>query len=151
MNIYNCIEYSSASDTAVKDVFSTLRDTATLVGKRQFLEDLSIGEEEYMVDHFSDVPEARKKNGQWKFRTYLPGSYTSSRSVIVTALELGISVSNKGKTAIQKEIKLHKDNSKEVKSDYQKALGVVTTLHKIYIKLDDEEQNSISSLIREKL
>lgn len=66
------------------------------------------GEDKWLEDNFSEMPEAKhkkgKREGQWKYRTLLPNPYTSAKSVIGNAIEKGISVVGKGKSAIQKEI-----------------------------------------------
>ena len=143
MNIYECIEYSAASDTAVKDVFKNIREQALSEGVATFLELASDEEHNYMLDNFNDEPNARHKSGKWKFRTYLPQSYTSSKSVVITALELGLDITNLGKTAIQKLIKQHKASATVAKSDFEKAQIVLNTLGKLFVKLDPEEQAHI--------
>ena len=143
MNIYECIEYSAASDTAVKDVFKNIREQALSEGVKTFLELARTQEHNYMLDNFNDEPNAKHKSGYWKFRTYLPQSYTSSKSVVVTALELGLDITNLGKTAIQKLIKQQKASDSIGKSDFEKAQIVLNTLGKLFVKLDPEEKEHI--------
>lgn len=49
----------------------------------------TIGENKWFEKNFSDDPDAKKKNGSWKARTYLPKSYSSAKSVIRKGLGLG--------------------------------------------------------------
>lgn len=57
---------------------------------------------------------SRKRNGTYKYRTFLPNTYCSAKSVISTAIENSIPLfaegELRGKTAIQKDIKKLKDD-----------------------------------------
>jgi len=81
----------------------------TVERRRAWENSLKPGEDAWCEDNFGAVMEARhakgKKAGQWKYRTILPNPYTSAKSILGTAIELGINTLGVGKTEIQKAIK----------------------------------------------
>jgi hypothetical protein len=85
---------------------------------RKFWESsLRVGEDMWCNENFGDISEAKhdkgKRAGEWKYRTILPNPYTSAKSVIGTAIELGIDPKGKGKTELQKAIKEKKEGKEE--------------------------------------
>lgn len=58
----------------------------------------------------------KKRNGSYKYRTFLPNTYCSAKSVISTAIENSIPLfvegELRGKTAIQRDIKRLKDDKR---------------------------------------
>jgi hypothetical protein len=117
------------------------------------------GEDIYMEKEFHNIPEAKKKNGTWKYRTYLNGSYTSAKSIIGTALELGIPITDtsgehaipKGKTALQNEIKAAKGaDSENEKSNRDKIKIMLSSVKALYSKEEDfGERSRIRSIVDE--
>lgn len=98
-----------------------------------------LGETDYMERFHHNSEGAKKKSGEWKFRTFLPASYSSAKSVIGSALELGIPLADengksKGKSALQRAIKEAKDDSKEEKTDLEKAQGMLDSVAKLAVK-----------------
>lgn len=155
--IRDAIDYSAASETAKGAVFSTLRDVAKKCqDSEQFLNELLPGEDSYMTDLFNNTPpieggekEFKTKDGRWKYRKHLPNSYTSSKSVLKNAIEKGIDVSNKSKSAIEKEMKEAKAEKESEKTDAEKARIVAETFQKIYTKLDEGDQAEVWAYISE--
>lgn len=94
----------------------------TSVGRENWEADVRIGEDEWLNDHYDRTPEtvhdkgARK--GQWKYRTLLKGTgWPEAKSILGTAIELGIDPIPLGKTAVQNAIKQAKE---------AKELGIMT-------------------------
>ena len=113
-----------------------------------------IGEDKFMEEEFWNVPAAKKKDGSWKYRTYLDGSYTSAKSIIGTALEMGIALTDeadqpKGKTALQNEIKEAKGaGSESEKTSVEKVQIMLASIRAVYDKeLDHGLRAEMRSLI----
>ena len=107
-----------------------------------------LGETDYMERFHHNSEGAKKKSGEWKFRTFLPASYSSAKSVIGSALELGIPLADengkpKGKSALQRAIKEAKDDSKEEKTDLEKAQGMLDSVAKLAVKCSAREADAL--------
>jgi hypothetical protein len=87
-----------------------------------WLESLQPYEDGFMEDNFSHVPEAKKKDGSWKYRAYkdehgksvptLPPEYVSAKSVIKGCILNGIDVHlDLGKSEAQKKIREAKEST----------------------------------------
>lgn len=114
---FESISKYAVSKVADKDAFNDLRTVAEKVAvmfpsdasmqASVFNDECRSGETEFMEVNYSTDPDAKhtngKRNGQWKFRTYLPKSYSSAKCEIGKALEAGVDVAGLGKTAIKKE------------------------------------------------
>lgn len=103
-----------ASEKMGENVFNELR-TIFLNNSLDAIEPLlKQGEEEYM-EYLQDqgVTDLKWKSGKWKFGKHLPNSYQSGKSVLTNAVSLGIDVTNKGKSALQEEIKSNKTTTKK--------------------------------------
>lgn len=93
-------------------------------------------ENEYMENYHASDPDAKKRNGQWKYSKYLPKAYTSAKSVLGRALDLKVDVvdsagSIMGKTETEKAI--------------QKAKGKSTTST---TSVDDMLNKAVNNLLR---
>jgi len=109
-------------------------------------------EEAYMEAFYMDDPAARKGNGEWKFRTYLPKAYSSSKSVLRNALLYGINITDGngiplGKSALEKAIKAKKDGDKPEKTPDEKALSALNMLTSCWHELEE----STRAIIRDTL
>lgn len=124
---------------AGEDMYALLRDSATGytagVDQRTMWEgQLRIGEDRWCETNFGDVPEAKhvkgKLAGTWKYRTILPGPYTSAKSVIGTAIERGSTgIFTKGKSALQKENNSRKDDPEYLLEEFKKTINKALTLY----------------------
>lgn len=147
MNIDTILK-ASISETAKSEVFTELRDNSKFFSDRESYEnDLKVFEDEYMEQEFGDEPAAKKKNGEWKYRTYLPQAYTSAKAVICTAFDLGVDMFDEdgdglGKSAIQKATKEAKAST-DSKSDQEKASIQANNLYHALRKLDEHERNEV--------
>jgi hypothetical protein len=109
-----------------------------------------LGETDYMERFHHNTEGAKKKSGEWKFRTFLPPAYSSAKSVIGTALELHIPLvdenyNNMGKSALQRAIKEAKEGSKETKTELEKAQGMLDSVAKIaaWMKCNSRELDAL--------
>ena len=121
-------------------------------GKSAWESFLLPSESEYM-QRFHNIEDAKKKStGDWKFRTYLPKAYTSAKSVLGTALEMGIPIIDAnglvvGKSALQAAIKAAKDGDKEEKSIPEKVDGMLDSIGKLADKASTSELLSILDML----
>lgn len=89
-------------------------------------------EDQYMEEYFSAKPEAKKSNGDWKYRSYLPKAWVSGKCVCGQAIGLNIPIgANSAKTAIELEIKEAKALV-DPKSAKQKFRDVMSTARKLF-------------------
>ncbi len=85
--------------------------------------------------------EAKKKDGTWKYRTYLPMAWSSAKSVLGNALANDIDITGDiSKSEIERKLREHKRALQPEKSDIVKFDIVMETAKKIYDKLSDEEK-----------
>lgn len=75
---------------------------ADLEVTRSYIEEI---EQLWCAENFEDVPKNKHKNGKWKYRTLLPKGYSSAKSVIISALALGVLDNVSGKSALERKIK----------------------------------------------
>jgi len=140
----NANAYKSLADVVVQ---------ANIHTPDMFLDFVEDGEREYMDAYHADNEDAKKKDGTYKYRTYLPKAYNTGKSVLKNALECGIPIMVEGeivgKSALEKQIKESREGDSEEKTDYDKALVVVETLAKIYDKLSSDEKGSVYAHIAE--
>ena len=104
-----------------------------------------LGETDYMERFHHNTEGAKKKSGEWKFRTFLPPAYSSAKSVIGTALELHIPLvdenyNNMGKSALQRAIK---EAKKETKTELEKAQGMLDYVAKVAAKCNSRELDAL--------
>jgi hypothetical protein len=104
-------------------------------------------EDEYMT-RFHNEPESRKKDGTWKYRTYLPSAYSSAKSVIGSALDLNLPLIGEngkpmGKSALQNAIKSAKDGTTGEKTRLDKVNIMLDSIKKLAQSADSGERLSI--------
>ena len=109
-------------------------------------------ETQYMVENHGTDDAARKKSGEWKFRAYLPGSYTSAKCVVGNALDQGIPLLDEhgvplGKSALQTKINEAKADAKEEKSALEKVEIMMESICKVYVKADPDEWDDMRTAI----
>ena len=107
--------------------------------EENWLDALREQEDEYMTEMYSEVPEAKKKDGSWKYRKFtfadldekgekqyggLPAGYSSAKSTIKQAREAHVRLVEKGvavpKTVVGKGVAAHKANPA---TPYQQAMN----------------------------
>lgn len=114
--VYGSISKYAVSKVADKEAYSDLRDVAANCALSfpfdandaalAFNNECREGEADFMEVNYGGDPEAKhtsgKRAGEWKFRTFLPNSYSSSKSELVKGLQAGIDPAGLGKTALNK-------------------------------------------------
>ena len=92
-------------------------------------------EDAYMSAFHAEDEAARKKDGSWKYRTYLPAAYSTAKSVIGNALDNGVPLivggEARGKTALEKATKEAKALDHADKTPWDE----VYTAHNVVLKV----------------
>lgn len=141
---------------AGEDMYALLRDSTSSYGsgkdQRELWEaGLRIGEDTWCENNFYDVPEAKhtrgKLAGTWKYRTILPGPYTSAKSVLGTAIERGTAIETKGKSALQKENNSRKDDPAYLMEQFKKTIDKALNLY--YQEPDSHNRSSMTAYVHE--
>lgn len=148
---YESIVQFAISEESSKQAYNSLALSLIQAGvknKEESLAYLKEGEDRYMEEFCSDVPEAKKKGGGWKYRSYLPGAYSSAKSVLSNALEAGVSLTDeegkvKGKTALEKETKTLKGESAPELPPFEIAISYLNKLANVWNSLDSDERADI--------
>lgn len=105
-------------------------------GLRQF-------EDKYMDEYFGAEPAAKKANGDYKYRTYLPKAWVSGKCVCGQAITLNIPINeNSAKTDTELKIKEAKALL-DPKSAKQKFGDVMGTARKLYFQLHANAKRNI--------
>jgi hypothetical protein len=120
--------------------------TPTKEGFNKYLMD---GEVKYMEETH---PSEKTKSGKWKF-SKLPKAYRSAKSVIGSAIDLGLELREdlfpdkfKGKTALEKEIKA---TTEKVSEDaFKRAIRLVNNVVSLRDKLDINERDGLDAHIK---
>ena len=154
-SILECIEYSAAADNAVTSVFAYLRTIGSECSSGdEFMKRCRESEDEWCSQYHSDNPDAKKSNGDWKYRTLLPVSYSSAKSVIGKSLNAGIALENKSKSQLEKEYKSFLDVETQG-TPLSTVSNAVTIIDKHYPFLTTAEKSAVAialfSIIKEEL
>ena len=88
-----------------------------------------------------------KKTGKWK-TSLMPRGYCTAKSALAAAMNAGVDISTGGKTEIEKRTRTAKASTKPEKTELEKAMVTVSTLSKIYAKLDEHEKSLVQSEVR---
>ena len=119
--------------------------------KEGMLQHCMVAEDEYMEEFYGDVSDAKKKNGDWKYRTYLPAAYSTAKSVIGNALDHGVPLvvdgEYRGKTALEAAIKASKEAVLDETTAYDHALNACNIVIKEWEYLTSDERATIKSYI----
>jgi len=96
-------------------------------------------ETKWMVDNV-DPKVGRTKSGKWKFRTYLPKGYSSAKSVLRNAIDLGVLPSDEkiGKTALERRVKEAKKETSSGRGKTEKTLNTLDWVRNVKDALYDE-------------
>lgn len=116
-------------------------------------------EDGYMEEMYKHTPEAKKKNGEWKYRKFnfktldgtdvtggLPMAYMSAKSTIIQARKNGVFVLGddgvpRSKDKLTKALKEVKDAT----TPLQKALNHVKRIEQIWPELIEDEKREVST------
>lgn len=155
MNILESIVQYDVAAESDSQAYNNLVITcynAGINGKQEWESTCRGYEDEYMATFHADTEGAQKKDGSWKYRTLLPGAYTSAKSVIGSALDAGIPIVDSeinpiGKSALQKQINTSKAEDKEEKTNLEKVQVMLDSIGKIVEKSDSAERSAINSAI----
>jgi hypothetical protein len=115
--------------------------------RRKAFEDLMLeGEEKYMEKYHAKNGDARNAKGEWKYRTYLPASYRTAKSVACNCIEQNVTMLQDGevvgKTACEEAYKVRAGTvspqvaPKTVKEKWDIALN---TVDKLMLQMTDVE------------
>jgi len=113
--IFDSISGYAVAGKADDDAYNKLRDVAVASfnmsedpdRRREDFEHICReAEDEFCEVNYAGDPKAKhtagKRKGQWKYRTLLPGAYSSARSTLAGALGDGVNPAGMGKTAVSK-------------------------------------------------
>lgn len=146
--VYGSISKYAVSKVADKEAYADLRDVAVGAictfpnspddAANVFAIECREGETEFMEVNYGSDPEAKhqtgKRTGEWKFRTFLPGSYSSSKSELVKGLQAGIDPAGLGKTALNKARVTSTKVERTVEEKFEDYLG---KLERVIESIDD--------------
>lgn len=132
------------ADEAGSNVFGDLAGSATSATvRKEWEESIRPFEDQYMNEQVT-APDKIKKNGEYKYRTFLPKAWSSAKSVVGQAIEYGIVLNaDSKKTATEENIKVAK-NLLNPKSQKQRFDIVMGTARKIANKLGSTEIDELS-------
>ena len=100
-------------------------------------------EDKYMDEYYGSEPKAKKANGDWKYRTYLPKAWVSGKCVCGQAIGLNIPINkNSAKTDIELKIKEAKALI-DPKNATQKFAIVMGTAKKLYDQVNKNAQRNL--------
>lgn len=144
-------EQERLSHEAGSKVFNEMRSVAAGIKssepRKNFDKQLRRVEDQWMAERHSKNPDAKwakgtKRAGEWKYRTYLPGRWTSSKSVLGNALDRGVEIhdgmSKKECETANKQKKVTSAKTEKEKFDF-----VMDTALKIFDKLSPEEMEEM--------
>lgn len=150
MSIFNSISKYALGKRSDDDAYSELRDVAVEAQAASylteevvsaFLRDADVGEAEFMTVNYGDVPEAvhqrGARKGAWKYRSYLPRSYSTAKSALKKGLEAGQDVTDIGKTELEKKTRAA---TVQHKSPTELVADAIATLFKRVDKLEGVEK-----------
>lgn len=124
----------------------------------EWLDSLKVFEDEYMTAMYSDLPEAKKANGDWKYRKFifkdedgkvqsggLPMSYMSAKSTIRQAKVNSIKIAKKGVALPKSELGKAISAAKDPTTPFQKALNHVKRISQLWLTLSNAEKQTVIS------
>ena len=107
------IEDCTLPETVQKNTWVKMKEFASARTLGSFDQDIFYIEEEFSEKYFGDLPEAKTSTGKWK-KSYknadgervhiLPNPWKTSKSIVRSALELGIDFANLGQKECQNRI-----------------------------------------------
>ena len=124
-----------------------------------FIGALKVEEDSYMEDMYGDVPEAKKSNGDWKYRKFkfvadgedqvggLPMAYMSAKSTIKQARENAIKIMEAGEPLAKDKLTKALAAKKDTTTPYQKALNHIKRLEVVFPDLTADEQAAVRTKV----
>lgn len=146
-------EQQDMADQASNKVFGEVLQSAVGHSDRAIWEKvIVVYEDEYMENTQGNNPNAKFKDGRWKYRTYLPQKYNSSKSLVGCAIDEGIQFGgSESKKDIEELRKAKKAEETPQKTNLQKAEQAWNTFKILYDKLDYEQQSSMNDTVNKQL
>jgi hypothetical protein len=152
--VFGSISKYAVSKHADTEAYTDLRAVATTnlmqfptdpyVAAESFKTDCNTGEREFMEVNYANEPDAKhsggKRAGQWKYRTYLPGSYSSAKTELVKGLEAGLDPTGMGKSALNKA---RTETTKKDRDVYEKIDDYLGKLNRAINSIDDSNERQI--------
>lgn len=142
-------EQHSFADEATQSVFGQLAESTVGYKTRENWETgVRVVEDEYMEKVHAKTEGAKtkgtkKKPGRWKYRTYLPTAWSSSKSVCGQAIEQNIKLdADSKKTATELAIKEAKVDG-TVKTPREKFRIAMDTAHKVLSSIDEADRHDV--------
>ena len=129
----------------VKQANSVSRNILNEQRRAQFEGNMRIGEESYMEKYHGKDDSAKHKNGEWKFRAYLPSSYRTAKSVAANCLETGVKMvasdgSILGKSACEDAYKAGRvEGTTTPKTAFEKCEIALEMIDKLMPQITDAE------------
>lgn len=124
-----------------------------------FIAALKVEEDKYMDDMYGDIPEAKKSNGDWKYRKFkftadgvdqvggLPMAYMSAKSTIKQARENSVKIIEKGKIIAKDKITKALAAAKDDTTPFQKVLNHVKRVEGLWGLLSLSERTAIKDAV----
>ena len=151
------------ADEATQTVFGKLAGSTGAYTERDAWEaGVRVIEDEYMAATQLGNPDAKTKGKEnkkdpsksvqprWKYRTYLPSAWSSSKSVCGSAMDAGIAIDEMSKkTATEQAIKDRKDESKIEKKAKEKIHIAFETAKKVLHGVPADEREKIRQDIKD--
>jgi hypothetical protein len=117
--IFDSISGYAVSGKATEDAYGRLNESASLTYQAfrgdpdgafaTFEADCRRAEDDFMETNYAGDPNAKhdkgKRAGEWKYRSYLPGAYSTAKTELSKALQVGVDPKGLGKTEIAKQRK----------------------------------------------
>jgi len=161
MSIFDSITNYAVSGKGADEGYRHVREVAVEVfneflNKDERLDAFSVkcreGEDEFMEANYLKDPNAKhtagKRKGEWKYRTYLPGSYNTAKSALNNALEAGVDPAGVGKTALEKATR---KVTQVQRTPWQLAEEAAALLLKRLDKLDPSNAGVIAAKVQAEL
>lgn len=163
--IFGSITKYAVAGAASTDAFAELREAAVdlIADNAHAMDPPQIAEmfgdvcrdaeDSFMETNYATDPDAKhtagKRNGQWKYRTFLPPAYSSAKTEITKGIEAGLDIQDKGKSALAKE---RKAATSTPETDGEKIIRLTAALKRAILAVEDPDdrrafrQSSINAL-----
>ena len=149
-------EQHSFADEATQSVFGQLAEsTIKYTDRTKWESNIRVIEDEYMVKVHAKTEGAKTKGskktpGRWKYRTYLPAAWSSSKSVCGQAIEHGLKLdADSKKTATEKTLGEMKAEAKSEKTPKEKIHIAMDTARKVLMGVDGPTREKMAKDLKD--